>query len=144
MAPYSHREMKVYGDIKLFAGTGSPELAQKISDYLKSPLCGRDVIEFPNENLFVKLHSSVRGQDVYVIQQTATNVHRNLMELLIMIQTLRLDSAARITAVVLGSQAVEITAGDHQPIAAAQIDKGTNVFDAADDAFQDHAGEGLL
>ena len=100
MAPHSHHEMKVYGDIKLFAGTGSPELAQKISTYLKSPLCGRDVIEFPNENLFIKLHGSVRGQDVYVIQQTATNVHRNLMELLIMIQTLRLDSAARITAVV--------------------------------------------
>ena len=100
MARHSPREIKVYGDIKLYAGTGSPELAQKISSYLKSPLCGRDVIEFPNENLFVKLHSSVRGQDVYVIQQTATNVHRNLMELLIMIQTLRLDSAARITAVV--------------------------------------------
>jgi ribose-phosphate pyrophosphokinase len=100
MVLHSHHEMKVYGDIKLFAGTGTPELAQKISDYLDSPLCGRDVIEFPNENLFIKLHGSVRGQDVYVIQQTGTNVHRNLMELLIMIQTLRLDSAARITAVV--------------------------------------------
>ena len=97
---HPHHEMKVYGEIKLYAGTGSPELAQKISDYLESPLCEREVIEFPNENLFVKLRTSVRGQDVYVIQQTATNVHRNLMELLIMIQTLRLDSAARITAVV--------------------------------------------
>ena len=100
MTRHFPREIKVYGDIKLYAGTGSPDLAQKISRYLKSPLCGRDVIEFPNENLFIKLHTSVRGQDVYVIQQTATNVHRNLMELLIMIQTLRLDSAARITAVV--------------------------------------------
>jgi len=100
MTHHLHHEMKVYGDIKLYAGTGSPDLAQKISDYLQSPLCGRDVIEFPNENLFIKLHGSVRGQDVYVIQQTASNVHRNLMELLIMIQTLRLDSAARITAVV--------------------------------------------
>ena len=93
-------EMKVYGDIKLYAGTGSPALAQKISDYLDSPLRGRDVVEFPNENLFIKLHGSVRGQDVYVIQSTASPVHNNLMELLIMIQTLRLDSAARITAVV--------------------------------------------
>jgi ribose-phosphate pyrophosphokinase len=42
----------------------------------------------------------VRGQDVYVIQHTASPVHRNLMELLILLQTLRLDSAARITAVV--------------------------------------------
>jgi len=100
MAHQLHHEMKVYGTIKLYAGTGSPELAQKIADYLKEPICGRDVIEFPNENLFIKLHSSVRGQDVYVIQTTTTPVHRNLMELLIIIQTLRLDSAARITAVV--------------------------------------------
>jgi ribose-phosphate pyrophosphokinase len=42
----------------------------------------------------------VRGQDCYVVQTTSNPVHRNLMELLILIQTLRLDSAARITAVV--------------------------------------------
>jgi len=89
----------LYGNIKLFAGTASPELSQEIADYLGTPLCGRDIIEFPNENLFVKLHTSVRGQDCYVIQSTHAPVHRNLMELLILIQTLRLDSAGRITAV---------------------------------------------
>ena len=93
-------ELRVYGGIKLYAGTASGELAQKVADYLGENLCGRDIIEFPNENLFVKLHTSVRGQDVYVIQHTASPVHRNLMELLILLQTLRLDSAARITAVV--------------------------------------------
>ncbi|MBI5943913.1 MAG: ribose-phosphate diphosphokinase [Chloroflexi bacterium] len=95
-----HHDLKVYGGIKLFVGTGSPELGKDVADYLDLPVSGRDVVEFPNENLFVKLHGSVRGQDVYVIQSTASPVHRNLMELLIMIQTLRLDSAARITAVV--------------------------------------------
>src|SRR5512146_2197196 len=93
-------EMKVYGEIKLFAGSGSPELARKVSDYLGSPLCEREMVVFPNENIFIKLKHSVRGQDVYVIQQTAWPVHHNLMELLITLQTLRLDSAARITAVV--------------------------------------------
>ncbi|MGC1375240.1 MAG: ribose-phosphate pyrophosphokinase [Anaerolineales bacterium] len=98
---YHHtHEMKVYGGIKLYAGTGSPELAQKMADYIGEPLCGRDIIQFPNENLFVKLHSSVRGQDVYIIQTTSAPVHRNLMELLIMIQTVKLDSAARVTAVI--------------------------------------------
>jgi len=92
-------ELRVYGGIKLYAGTASPELAQKVADYLDEKLCGRDIVEFPNENLFIKLHTSVRGQDVYVIQHTAAPVHRNLMELLILLQTLRLDSAARITAV---------------------------------------------
>ncbi len=93
-------ELRVYGGIKLYAGTSCPGLAQKIADYLGEAICGCDIVEFPNENLFVKLHSSVRGQDVYVIQHTAAPVHRNLMELLILLQTLRLDSAARITAVV--------------------------------------------
>ncbi len=101
MKTHSHNhELRVYGDIKLFAGTGSPDLAKKIADYLKIETSKQEVIEFPNENIFVKLKGSVRGQDVYLIQSTASPVHRNLMELLITIQTLRLDSAARITAVV--------------------------------------------
>jgi len=93
-------ERMMYGDIKLYAGTGCPELASRVAEYIGINLCEREVISFPNENLFIKLHSSVRGQDCYVIQTTSPPVHRNLMELLIMIQTLRLDSAARITAVV--------------------------------------------
>ena len=94
-----HERMK-YGDIKLYAGTACPELANRISTHMGIPLMERDIIQFPNDNLFVKLHSSVRGQDCYVIQTTSAPVHRNLMELLILMQTLRLDSAARITAVV--------------------------------------------
>jgi ribose-phosphate pyrophosphokinase len=100
--PVSHQryDRMKYGDVKLYAGTACPELAAKVADYLNVPLCGRDVITFPNDNLFIKLHSSVRGQDCYVIQTTSTPVHRNLMELLILLQTLRLDSAARVTAVI--------------------------------------------
>jgi ribose-phosphate pyrophosphokinase len=94
------RDTNMYGEIKLFAGTACPELAGHIADYLGLPLSGRDVTLYPNDNLFVRLHKSARGQDVYVIQTTSRPVHRNLMELLIMLQTLRLDSAGRVTAVV--------------------------------------------
>ena len=90
----------MYGEIKLFAGTAIPDVAQGIADYLDIPCSGRDIIEFPNENLWVRLHKSVRGQDVYLIQNTSRPVHRNLMELLITLQTLRLDSAGRVTAVI--------------------------------------------
>ena len=31
---HGSNDIKMYGDIKLYAGTGSPELAQKIADYL--------------------------------------------------------------------------------------------------------------
>ncbi|MDH3944660.1 MAG: ribose-phosphate diphosphokinase [Anaerolineae bacterium] len=97
---HSRELANIYGAIKLFCGSASNDVAQDIADYLGLELSGRDIIQFPNENLLVRLHSSVRGQDVYVIQTTSRPVHRNIMELLIMIQTLRLDSAARITAVI--------------------------------------------
>jgi ribose-phosphate pyrophosphokinase len=88
-----------YGDIRLFAGSGSLDLAQEISEYIQVPLSGYDLVEFPNENLFIRLQGSARGQDVYIIQSMVPPVHRNLMELLIMIDTLKRDSAGRITAV---------------------------------------------
>jgi len=89
-----------YGDIKLFACSGAVELAQEISDYLNVPLSSYDMVEFPNENLFVRLHGSVRGQDVFIVQSMGAPVHRNIMELLIMIDCLKRDSAGRITAIV--------------------------------------------
>ncbi|HSR48728.1 MAG TPA: ribose-phosphate diphosphokinase [Anaerolineales bacterium] len=92
--------MHIYGDIKLFAGSGCQELAHEISDYLSVPLSGYDRVEFPNENIFVRLHGSVRGQDVYLIQSMGPPVHRNLMEMLIMLDCLKRDSAGRITAVI--------------------------------------------
>ncbi len=100
IAGHTHSGPLMYGNVRLYAGSSAPDLAQDISRYLDVPLCDRDIVTYPNDNIFVKLHSSVRGQDCYVIQTTSIPVQRNLMELLIMIQTLRLDSAARITAVV--------------------------------------------
>lgn len=89
----------MYGEIKIFTGNAHSELAQEVADYLRLSLAGADVFEFPNENIFVKLHSSVRGHDAFVIQPMTRPVHRSIMELLIMLDTLKRDSAGRITAV---------------------------------------------
>ena len=88
-----------YGDIKLFSGSGSSDLAQEISDYLGVPLEEYDLVQFPNENIFIKLRGSIRGQDVYLIQSMDPPVHRNILEMLIMVDCLKRDSAGRITAV---------------------------------------------
>lgn len=92
--------MMAYGEIKLFAGSGCPVLAQRIASYIGIPLSKWDIIEFPNENLFVRLNGSVRGQDVYLIQSHCRPVHRNIMEMLIAIDCLKRDSAGRVTVVV--------------------------------------------
>lgn len=90
----------MFGDIKLFAGTACPALAQRVADYINVPLSPWEIIEFPNENLFVRLQVSVRGQDVYLIQTHARPLHRNIMEMLIAIDCLKRDSAGRITVVI--------------------------------------------
>jgi ribose-phosphate pyrophosphokinase len=99
----------MYGEIALLSGTANRSLAEAISHELNVPLIGADVFKFPNQNIFCRLHTSVRGKDVFVIQPTCvtehdsgcvSSVNDNLMELLIMMDTLRRDSAGRITAVV--------------------------------------------
>jgi ribose-phosphate pyrophosphokinase len=67
---------------------------------LMVPLGNRDVIHFSNENIFVRLHESVRGQDAFIIQTTSSPVNDNLMELLIFLDTLKRASAGRVTAVI--------------------------------------------
>jgi ribose-phosphate pyrophosphokinase len=88
-----------YGDIKLFAGSGCPELAHRIAEYIGLPISPWDIVDFPNENILVRLMGSVRGQDVYVIQSHSRPVQRNIMEMLIAIDCLKRDSAGRITVV---------------------------------------------
>ncbi len=90
----------MYGELAIFSGNANRPLAEEIAHYLGVSLRGADVIQFPNENIFVRLHGSVRSQDVFLIQPTCSPVNTNIMELLIFIDTLRRDSAGRITAVV--------------------------------------------
>src|SRR5258708_11800745 len=89
-----------YGAIRLYAGSGAGSLAKDIANYIGSPLGGREVVKFSNENIFVRLNSSARGQDVYLIQGMGAPVSDNIMEMLITLDTLKRDSAGRITAVV--------------------------------------------
>jgi ribose-phosphate pyrophosphokinase len=90
----------MHGTIKLFSGTGCPALAEEISQYLGIPLSPRDVVQFPNENIFVRLRKSIRGQDVFLIQTTSSPVNYNIMELLILLDTLKRASPDRITVVI--------------------------------------------
>ncbi len=90
----------MHGIIKLFSGTGCPALAEEVSRYLGVPPSGRDIVQFPNENIFVRLHESIRGQDVFLVQTTSSPVNRNIMELLIFLDALRRASPDRITVVV--------------------------------------------
>ena len=92
--------VKMYGDLMIFSGTANRPLAEATASHVGVALGGVDVQQFPNSNTFVRLHQSVRAKDVFVIQPTSAPVNDHLMELLIFIDTLKRDSAGRITVVV--------------------------------------------
>jgi ribose-phosphate pyrophosphokinase len=92
--------VKMYGELAIFGGSGNPALTQRICDYLQVRQSQAEIIDFPNENIFIRLRQSVRGRDVFLIQPICSPVNRNVMELLIMIDTLKRASAGRITAVI--------------------------------------------
>lgn len=90
----------IYGDLAVVSGSCNPHLALAICDYLRLVTVPVSIRKYPNENIFVRLQQSVRGKDVFLIQPFGRPVNDMIMELLILIDALRRDSAGRITAVV--------------------------------------------
>lgn len=92
-------EDRMDSGLKVFSGRSHPELAEAICDNLGISLGKSHTVTFSNENMMVQIDENVRECDVFVVQTSASPVHRNLFELLNMIDALRSASAARITAV---------------------------------------------
>lgn len=86
-------------ELKVFSGNAHPELAKAITDYLGIPLGNCEVMQFSNENTFVRVLENVRERDVFIVQPISSPVNSHLMELLIMIDAMKRASAKRITAV---------------------------------------------
>lgn len=86
-------------DLRLFAGTGNPELAENVAAQLGVPLGRMTVTRFSDGEIRVQVDESVRGDDVFVIQPGSRPVNDNLVELLITIDAFRRASARRINVV---------------------------------------------
>ena len=83
---------------KIFAGTNSRNLADKICQNLNVPLGNMNVQHFSDGEFAVSYEESIRGQYVYLVQSTFPNSD-NLMELLLMIDAAKRASAYKIIAV---------------------------------------------
>lgn len=91
---------RVYDELTIFGGNSNHKLTDAVCAYLGLPRGRAEVFKFSNDNTFVRIGESVRDNDVFVIQSFAEPVNDSIMELLIMIDTLRRASAGRITAVI--------------------------------------------
>ena len=87
-------------ELKIFSGRANQGLARDISSFLHLELGSISLGKFPDGENFCKIEDDVRGRDVYLIQPTCPPVNDNLLELLIMIDSCKRASAARITAVI--------------------------------------------
>ena len=90
----------------ILIGRTVPNLGWKIATqfpYNSKPI-NPNIICFANKEIFCKLEASVRGSDCFVIQSICNwkdgSVNDALMELLIMIETLKRSSAKSVTAVI--------------------------------------------
>ncbi len=84
---------------KVFSGRANLRLAESIAALLGDPLGKISLGNFPDGETSVRIEEDVRGRDVFVVQPTCPPVNENLMELLIMLDSFKRASAARITAV---------------------------------------------
>ena len=86
--------------MKIIAGNANPVVAQAIADNTFATLVPSKVATFADGEISVEFLDNIRGEDVFIIQSTATPVNDSLMELLIMIDAAKRSSASRITAVI--------------------------------------------
>jgi ribose-phosphate pyrophosphokinase len=90
----------LYDQLTIFGGNANPALTQEVCDYIDIPAGRVEVLKFSNDNIFVRIGESVRENDCFVVQSFSTPVSDSIMELLILIDTLKRSSAGRITAVI--------------------------------------------
>ena len=85
--------------VKIFSGTGSQELAQKIAQRFGAPIGKVNIQRFSDGEIQPVFLESVRGDYVFLVQSTFAPTD-NLMEMLLMIDAAKRASAYKIIAVI--------------------------------------------
>ena len=88
------------GELKIFAGSAHPALAQEIAQSIGVSMGRAALRRFSDSEVSFQIDENIRGTDVFVVQPTCTPVDEHLVELGVMIDAFRRSSAARITAVI--------------------------------------------
>jgi ribose-phosphate pyrophosphokinase len=83
---------------KIFSGSGSQYLAERIASLYDSPLGQINIQKFSDGEIGVEFQESIRGEYVFLVQSTFSPAD-NLMELLLMIDAARRASAYKVIAV---------------------------------------------
>jgi len=117
---FDYYGIRTMAKMQLIAGRAHPQLAKKISKFLRVPLTPTKITTFADGEIYVKIEDKVRGDDIFIIQPTPPPVNDNLIELLVIIDALKRASAGRINVIspYLGYCRQERKATSREPISA--------------------------
>ncbi|PBP16406.1 ribose-phosphate diphosphokinase [Diplocarpon rosae] len=83
----------------IFAGSSCPGLTNQICSNLGMAPAAVELSQFANGETSVKILTSIREKDVFVVQSGSSKINDSIMELLILISACKGGSANKITAV---------------------------------------------
>ena len=96
----SKAESRGFDRLMVFTGNANPRLAEDVAGHLKVMLGRAKVGRFSDGEVMVEILENVRGRDVFVLQSICSPTNDNLMELLVMVDSLKRASAGRVTAAI--------------------------------------------
>lgn len=114
-------------DAIIFSGNANHLLAEKIAQYLGVSLGEIDLGRFNDGEIRVSINTNVRNRDIFIVQSNCPSEHQSIndtiMELFLMVRTLKRASAASITAVIpyYGYARQDRKTSGRVPISAADI-----------------------
>jgi len=86
--------------LMVFTGNANPRLAEDVAKHLNIRLGRAKVGRFSDGEVMVEILENVRGRDVFLLQSICSPTNDNLMELLVMVDSLKRASAGRVTATI--------------------------------------------
>ncbi|NHC19216.1 ribose-phosphate diphosphokinase [Neobacillus sp. OS1-2] len=115
---------------KMFTLNSNETLAAEMAELLGCRLGKCSVTKFSDGEIQIYIEESVRGSEVFVVQSTSSPVNENMMELLIMIDSLKRASAGAINVVIpyYGYGRQDRKARSREPITAKLV---ANLLEAA-------------
>jgi ribose-phosphate pyrophosphokinase len=87
-------------ELMVFTGGANLALAKDVTKSLGIKLGRASVSRFSDGEVSVEILEHVRGKDIFVLQSTCLPANDNLMEILLIVDSLRRSSAGRITAAI--------------------------------------------
>ena len=87
-------------NLRVLSGSSHPKLAGAVAKALKVSLSEMQISRFACNEIYAKPMESVRGDDVYIIQTATDDVNEDLMELFIIIDSVKRSFAGEIHVVI--------------------------------------------